>query len=181
MTSAVKKAYSALHHRPLGKQLFSAAVSLKAPYFRTIAPTVVSLERGRGEARMRDWWGVRNHIGTVHAIASCNLAEFVGGLTTDVSVPATHRWIPRGMTVTYLAKARGTLTGVATVEDLSGLGAEESREVVVPVAITDRDGTEVVRADITMWVAPRGPATQPVPGQDEGRAAPRTSDQSAGR
>ncbi|MGD8149574.1 hotdog fold domain-containing protein [Ornithinimicrobium sp. Y1694] len=180
-SSPAAKAYAALRDKPLGKALFSAAVSLRAPYFRTILPVIVSLEPGRGEARMRDWWGVRNHIGTVHAIASCNLAEFVGGLTTDVSVPATHRWIPRGMTVTYLAKARGTLTGVATVEDLSGLGAEESREVVVPVAITDRDGTEVVRADITMWVAPRGPATQPVPGQDEGRATPRTSDQSAGR
>lgn len=162
MTSPVARAYAALHAKPLGKALFSAAVSLKAPYFRTVLPTIVSLEPGRGVARIPDWWGVRNHLGTVHAIASCNLAEFVAGLTVDVSVPPTHRWIPKGMTVSYLARARGRLTGVATVEDLSGLAAEESREVVVPVDITDPDGTAVVRAEITMWVSPRSRRSTPV-------------------
>lgn len=139
----------------MGKRIFSAAVSLKAPYFRTIVPTVVSLEPGRGEARMPDWWGVHNHLGTVHAIACCNLAELIGGTTLDMSLPDTHRWIPKGMQVSYLAKARGTLTAVATVEELSTLGADESREVVVPVDITDPAGTSVVRAEITMWVSPR--------------------------
>jgi acyl-coenzyme A thioesterase PaaI-like protein len=153
--SPIKKAYNALHQRPLGKRVFSAAVSLKAPYFRTILPAFVSLEPGRGEVRMPDWWGVHNHLGTVHAIACCNLAELAGGTTLDVSLPDTHRWIPKGMQVSYLKKARGTLTGVATVEDLSALSPDEAREVIVPVEITDRAGVTVVRADITMWVSPR--------------------------
>jgi acyl-coenzyme A thioesterase PaaI-like protein len=153
--SPIKKAYNALHQRPLGKRVFSAAVSLKAPYFRTILPAFVSLEAGRGEVRMPDWWGVHNHLGTVHAIACCNLAELAGGTTLDVSLPDTHRWIPKGMQVSYLKKARGTLTGVATVEDLSALSPDEAREVFVPVEITDRAGVTVVRADITMWVSPR--------------------------
>lgn len=154
-SSPIKKAYTALHDRPLGKKLFSAALSMKAPYFRTILPTVVSLGPGRGEVRMRDWWGVHNHLGTVHAIACCNLAELAGGTTLDMSLPDTHRWIPKGMQVAYLTKARGTLTGIATVEDLSNLAADQAREVVVPVDITDPNGTVVVHADITMWVSPR--------------------------
>ena len=153
--SPIKKAYNALHERPLGKMLFSAAVSLKAPYFRTILPTVVSLEPGRGEVRMPDWWGVHNHLGTVHAIACCNLAELAAGTTLDISLPDTHRWIPKGMQVSYLKKAKGTLTAVATVEELNAISADEGREVVVSVDITDPNGTSVVRADITMWVSPK--------------------------
>jgi len=153
--SPIKQAYGALHQRPLGKRLFSIALSLKAPYFRTIRPTVVSLQAGRGEVRMPDRWGVRNHLGTVHAIACCNLAELAGGTTLDISLPDTHRWIPKGMTVTYLKKARGTLTALATVEDLSGLATTDEREVVVPVDITDTSGDTVVHADITMWISPR--------------------------
>jgi acyl-coenzyme A thioesterase PaaI-like protein len=159
--SPIKKAYNALHQRPLGKRLFSAAVSLKAPYFRTILPTVVSLEAGRGEVRIPDWWGVHNHLGTVHAIACCNLAELAGGTTLDMSLPDTHRWIPKGMQVSYLKKAKGTLTAVATVEDLSSLTVDEAREVVVPIDITDPKGTTVVHADITMWVSPRRASGDP--------------------
>jgi acyl-coenzyme A thioesterase PaaI-like protein len=153
--SAIKKAYNTLSGRPLGKKLFSVAVSLKAPYFRTILPTVVSLEAGRGEVRIPDWWGVRNHLGTVHAIACCNLAELAAGTTLDMSLPDTHRWIPKGMQVSYLKKAKGTITAVATVDGLSDLAPDEAREVVVSIDMTGPDGTLVVHADITMWVSPR--------------------------
>ena len=70
-------------------------------------------------------------------------------------MPASHRWIPKGMTVEYRKKAQGTLTAVATVEDLSMLTADQSRDVVVPVDVTDPSGTVVVHAEITLWVSPR--------------------------
>lgn len=153
--SVVQQVYDALHKRPLGKQAFSAAVSLKAPYFRTILPRFVTLEPGRGVVTMPDWWGVRNHLGTVHAIACCNLAELVAGTTCDMSLPETHRWIPKGMQVNYLKKARGRMRAVARVDGLDTLAADESREVVVPVDIFDPDGVVVVHCDITMWVSPK--------------------------
>ncbi|SIR90560.1 hotdog fold domain-containing protein [Williamsia sterculiae] len=153
--SAIKTGYGALKSVPFGKRIFAAAVSLKAPYFRTISPRFISLEPGRGEVAMPDRWGVHNHLGTVHAIACCNLAELVAGTTVDVSLPDSHRWIPKGMTVQYLKKARGELRGVATVDDLSGISADEAREVVVGVRITDPSGAIVVRADVTMWISPR--------------------------
>jgi acyl-coenzyme A thioesterase PaaI-like protein len=147
--------YRRLSGLPGGKRVFSVAVWFKAPYFRTVRPWFVDLDTGRGVVAMRNRWGVHNHIGTVHAIASCNLAEVVAGVTTDISVPRTHRWIPKGMTVSYLATAKTRVTATATVPDLSGLAGDESREVVVPVDLTTTDGTVYVHADITMWVSPK--------------------------
>ncbi|MEV4776761.1 hotdog fold domain-containing protein [Microbacterium sp. LWO13-1.2] len=161
-TSPIKKTYQALRTRPLGMRIFSAIVSMKAPYFRTIRPMIVSLEPGRGEARIRDRWGVHNHIGTVHAIACCNLAELVAGTTIDFSLPETHRWIPKGMNVGYLLKAKGTLTAVGTIEGLETLAADEARDVIVSVDVTDPGGAVVVHADITMWVTPRRTASSGV-------------------
>jgi acyl-coenzyme A thioesterase PaaI-like protein len=147
--------YRRFERRPLGKRLFSLAVCWKAPYFRTVRPVFVELAPGRGEVRARNRRAVHNHIGTFHAIACCNLTELAAGTTMDVSLPGTHRWIPKGMTVAYLAKAETDLRAVATVADLSGLAAEESREVLVPVDVLDRNGVTVVHADINMWVSPR--------------------------
>ena len=79
-------------------------------------PRITVLEPGRCEASIAHRRKVTNHIGTVHAIALCNLAEFAGGLMTDVSIPASMRWIPKGMTVEYLGKANGTMRAVATPE-----------------------------------------------------------------
>jgi hypothetical protein len=95
---------------------------------------------------------VTNHLGTVHAIACCNLAELCAGVGTEVTVPASMRWIPKGMTVRYLRKATGTLTGTAVIPSIAEGVAQD---LVVPVAITNAAGEDVVEADITMYVSPR--------------------------
>lgn len=147
--------YQRLAGQPFGKRLFSLAVTWKAPYFRTIRPVFVDLAPGRGEVRARNRRAVHNHIGTFHAIACCNLAEIAAGTTMEVTLPATHRWIPKSMTVGYLARAETDLRAVAVVPGLSELADDESREVVVPVDVLDTRGRTVVHADITMWVSPR--------------------------
>lgn len=148
-------AYRRLDRLPrVGRRLFSLAVGVQAPYFATIRPTFEELRPGYARVRAPLRRRVKNHLGTFHAIACCNLAELAAGTATDASLPVTHRWIPKGMTVQYLAKARTDLTGTATVEDLHGLRADEARELVVPVEIADDHGTTVVRAEITMWISP---------------------------
>jgi hypothetical protein len=52
-----------------------------------------------------NWIFVHNHLHTVHAIASCNAAEMAMGMLMEATVPTTHRWIPKAMTVQYLQKA----------------------------------------------------------------------------
>ena len=71
-------------------------------------------------------------------------------------MPTTHRWIPKAMNVQYLAKAETGLRAVAKLPEIPDFAAiTEGRDLVVPVSIYDRDGIEVVHADITTWVTPR--------------------------
>src|SRR5690349_14389150 len=102
--TALLKNYRKLTKLPLGHWPFSRAVCWKAPYFATIHPRFVALEAGRCEATIPHRRGMQNHIGSVHAIALCNLAELCAGVMTDASLPAGMRWIPKGMTVQYLKK-----------------------------------------------------------------------------
>ena len=154
MANRLLDTWHRLQRWPAGDWLFSRAVCFKAPYFATIAPRITRLEPGRCEARIRHRRKVTNHIGTVHAIALCNLAEFVGGLTTDVSIPASMRWIPKGMTVEYLKKAVGTQHAVATPE-FTPRQSNEGYELPMNVVVTDPQGDAVFKARISMWVSPK--------------------------
>ncbi|MFC3550947.1 hotdog fold domain-containing protein [Lysobacter cavernae] len=154
MSVSVLSLYRRLTRWPAGHWLFSRAVCFKAPYFATIAPLVVSLAPGRCEVRIHDRRRVHNHIGTVHAIALCNLAELSAGIMTDATIPASMRWIPKGMTVEYLKKAVGTLHGVAT-PDIAVVEAANGYDLPVSVAVTDAAGDTVFRARIAMWVSPK--------------------------
>ncbi|SRR5258706_4450962 len=135
-----------------GRWLFSRLLESRAPFFKSIRPTMLALEPGRCVARMKDRRRVHNHLGTVHAIACCNLAELVAGVGTDASVPASMRWIPKGMSVRYLKKATGTLTATALIPPIA---AGAAHEIVVAVAVRNEAGDAVVEADITMYVSPR--------------------------
>lgn len=158
MSTPLLSLYRRLQRWPAGNWLFSRAVCFKAPYFASIAPRITRLEHGRCEGTLADRRKVRNHIGTVHAIAMCNLAELTAWLMVDASLPADMRWIPKGMDVKYQAKALGTLKAVATPV-LSIVSAADGYDLPVKVSVTDAAGTEVFHATIAMWVSPRPPRT----------------------
>jgi uncharacterized protein (TIGR00369 family) len=132
---------------PGGTHLFTRAVELKAPYFGSIGARVEELAPGRARVTMRKRRAVENHLRTVHAIAMCNMAELAGGLMTEVSIPSGARWIPAGMTVQYIKKAKTDLTAVA---DGAAVTWTAEGNVVVPVHVYDTGGVEVFRADISM-------------------------------
>ncbi|MGY4827587.1 hotdog fold domain-containing protein [Sphaerotilaceae bacterium SBD11-9] len=135
--------------RQLGPQNFSAAIGNVAPYFASIDPQFVDLRKGFAEVRIRNQRKVHNHIGTVHAIALCNGAELVAGTCTDVSIPEGARWLPVGMTVQYLAKAK---TDIRVVTEAETVDWSQSGNIEVPVAAYDSEGTKVMGAVITMNV-----------------------------
>lgn len=139
---------------PAGAWLFSRMVCLRAPYFASIAPRLVRLEPGRCEARIGHRRRVTNHLGTVHAIALCNLAELSAGLMTDVSIPRTMRWIPKGMTVQYLRKAVGGMLATATPAFMPHV-SDAGYELPVAVVVRNPQGEPVFEASIRMWVSPR--------------------------
>jgi len=154
MASSVLEQYRRITRWPGGEWLFARAVCWRAPYFATIAPRINRLEPGRCQATLRHRRKVTNHIGTVHAIALCNLAELSGGLVTDASIPASMRWIPKGMQVEYLKKAVGHMRAVAT-PDFTPTASPEAYELPVTVTIDDDAGDVVFRARIAMWVSPK--------------------------
>ena len=154
MSTPLLSLYRKFTRWPAGHWLFSRAICFKAPYFGTIAPRIVSLEPNRCEVRIADRRRVHNHIGTVHAIALCNLAELAAGVMTDATLPASMRWIPKGMTVEYLKKATGTMHGVAT-PDVPLVESTSGYELPVTVIVKNDAGEAVFRASIAMWVSPR--------------------------
>lgn len=136
-------------YQQAGPAQFSAMIGQVAPYFASIAPQFVELRPGYAEVIFPKRREVLNHIGTVHAIALCNAAELAAGTMTDVSIPKGRRWIPRGMTVEYLAKADGDVRAVA---DGSDVDWNQEGDVVVPVLAYVGD-KKVFRADITMYIS----------------------------
>lgn len=145
--------YRAARRLPFGSQLFTRVLCLKAPYFGSIHPHVTELRHGYCQVAMPNRRSVHNHLGTVHAIASCNMAELAAGLMTDATIPISHRWIPAGMTVEYRAKATTSLVATARLDALPDLS--HATELIVPVDIRDSVGTTVVTARITMHVSPK--------------------------
>jgi len=144
--------WARLESKPFGKTLFTRAICWKAPYFASIRPRIEEFRPGHVRVSMRKRRAVQNHIGTVHAIAMCNLAELAAGTMTEISIPESMRWLPKGMQVEYLKKAETDVEAVATVGDIA---EGPARDVAVNVDVKDRAGELVCHARITMWVSPR--------------------------
>ncbi|MVW88706.1 DUF4442 domain-containing protein [Pseudomonas sp. PB101] len=132
-----------------GPEAFSKLACQVAPYFSTINPLVKDLRKGSATVHVPFAREITNHLGTVHAIAMCNAAELAAGMMTDVSIPAGARWIPKGMTVEYLAKAKSDVTAVAEGEAVDWTSEGDK---IVPVDIHDAEGKKVFTARITMNV-----------------------------
>jgi acyl-coenzyme A thioesterase PaaI-like protein len=146
--------YRRLEGLPLGRWLFTRLICLRAPYFSSISPLFRDLRPGRAVVSMRKRRKVKNHIGTVHALAMGNLCELAAGLVMEASLPRAVRWIPRGMEIAYLSKAESDLVATATLEPHSW---QSTADVPVEVSVEDLDGREVVRATIKMYVTPAPP------------------------
>nr|WP_299693037.1 hotdog fold domain-containing protein [Hydrocarboniphaga sp.] len=154
----VLSAWQRLSKLPFGARLFTRVVCMKAPYFASISPLFVELAPGHCVATVKKHRAITNHLGTVHAIALCNLAELVAGIMLEASVPPdTHRWIPKGMTVSYLKKVPTDVRAVArfaTPPDYD----DQGKEVPAAVTIYDTAGEAVFKAEIRMWVSPKPPS-----------------------
>ena len=153
MTVSALALWESLSKRPGGKWAFSRLVSWKAPYAASIQAHFEQLRPGYCEVSMRKRRSVLNHLGTIHAIAMCNMAELAGGTMTDVTVPPTHRWIPTGMTVEYLKKATKDLIAIARFASEPNWAS--SNEHNVGVEISESGGPLVFRATISMRVTAR--------------------------
>jgi acyl-coenzyme A thioesterase PaaI-like protein len=137
----------------VGDRLFSLAFAQKAPYFWSIRPRFTVIEPNHAELVIRKRRAVQNHLGTVHAIALCNGLEAAMGALAEVTIPAHKRWIPKGMEVSYTAKADSDITCIAETDPGQWTGeVGEGYDLPVRVRGVRTDGTVVVQGEIRLWL-----------------------------
>ena len=136
---------------PAGKSIFTFLLGRMTPYSSSIGARVEQLEPGFCRVALRDRRRVRNHLGSIHAIALANLAEMASGLAVLVGLPATVQGIVTGFSITYLKKARGPLIAECRADHLDVTAAQDYE---AEVSITDAQGDVVARASARWRLRP---------------------------
>lgn len=152
MPTKIRTLWSRLEPLPGGRRLFGFALGRIAPYSGSIHPEVLELRSGYARLVMRDRRAIRNHLGSIHAVALMNLAELTSGLALNYSLPSHGRAILLGLSIEFLKKARGRLTAEASAPVPH---AVEREEVELTTTILDASGDLVARAHARWLVGPR--------------------------
>lgn len=138
-------AWQRLSAVPGGGALFSLMLGVMVPYTGSIRPRVVELQAGRAVVRLRDRRRIRNHLGSIHALAIANLGEVAGGLALLTALPPGRKGIVTRLQTEYLKKARGTLEARGEVAPISFASDADEMELSVVATVWDGDGDEVAQ------------------------------------
>ncbi len=138
---------------PQGKRIFSTLFAQKAPYFASIHPRFQEIRPNYAELVIPKRRAVHNHLKTVHAIALCNGLEAAMGALAEATIPADKRWIPKGMDISYTAKATSDITCIAETDPEQWTSDEP--DLPVRVRGVREDGEVVIEGVIRLWVTPR--------------------------
>ena len=155
MSDSAQRLFSAwqrLAPLPGGRWLFSKLLGWAAPYTGSIGARVELLEPGHVRVSLRDRRAVRQHLGSIHAVALVNLAEVTSGLAMLSAAGPGVRGIVTALRIQYHKKARGRLVAesLATLPPVT-----EPTDADVTATITDAVGDVVAVATATWRLAPR--------------------------
>lgn len=132
---------------PGGAWMFSRALGRMVPYTGALGARIEDLEPGRAAVGLADRRAVRNHLGSVHAVALVNLGELATGLAVLTALPAGVRGIVIRLEAEYLKKARGSLRADAGWTPPADLVVPA--DAVVTAEIVDAGGDPVARVHAT--------------------------------
>lgn len=142
---------------PGGQWLFAMIFARMVPYSGSVGPRIRLLEPGHARVEIPDRRSNRQHLGSVHAIALMNVAEMASGLAMMAGLPDGVRGIVTNISITYLKKARGTITAVSRVA-VPTVTSDQEFEVVSECL--DRDQQVVARATVTWRLGPVRPKSE---------------------
>ena len=144
-------AWRKLSPLPGGSWLFTQLVKWMIPYTGSVSPRVETLEPGFARISIAQRRRLEQHLGSIHAIALMNVAEFASGAAVTTALPAGYRGIVTKMTIDYFKKGRGTVTAESrpTLPDLTVEG-----EYDFISEITDQKGDLIARATVRWKLGP---------------------------
>lgn len=159
MTSAPREApgarlldlWARCRRMPFGAGLFGLLLGRIVPYSGTIRARVHELAPGRARITLGDRRGVRNHLGSIHAVALANLGELTSGLAMTAALPPGTRAIVLSLTTEYLKKARGT---IAAASDVTLPPIEGDTEHLVTAELRDASNDVVARTTVRWRIGP---------------------------
>ncbi len=144
-------AWRRLSPLPGGRWLFTQLVKWMIPYTGSVSPRVEVLEPGYARISITQRRKLEQHLGSIHAIALMNLAEFASGAAMTTALPPGYRGIVTKISIEYFKKARGTVTAESRplLPDLSVDG-----EFDFTSEIKDQAGDVVARATVRWRLGP---------------------------
>lgn len=123
-----------------------------APYSANIHPRFVHVAPGHLEIVMKKRRAVTNHMRTMHAAAMANLIELTASGAVQANIPSTARWIPSGMNIEYLKKAKTDLRSVCKFDIPDW---HKKQDLAINVQLFDIDEQEVARGVVFIRVGPK--------------------------
>lgn len=95
---------------------------------------------------------VTNHMGTMHAAAMANLIELTASGAVQASIPRSARWIPSGMNIEYLKKAKTDLRSVCKFDIPDW---HKNQDLSIEVQLFDINEQQVARGVVLIRVGPK--------------------------
>ena len=149
--SRLLSTWDTLSRVPAGRWLFTQVIKRMVPYSGSVNPRVIELEPGYARVSITQHRRIEQHLGSIHAIALMNVAEFASGAAMLTALPPGYRGIVTKISMEYFKKARGTVTATSRPMLPAPLAPGDydfSADVV------DESGALVARATIRWTLGP---------------------------
>lgn len=128
------------------------------PFTGTAGIRIERLDHGQCVISLPNRRRVRNHIGSVHAIASLLIAESATGFLVGMNVPDDRVPVIKRVAADYVKRAGGDMRVVASLTDeqIALIRDTEKGETPVQVEIHDGEGREPILIEmIWAWTPKR--------------------------